>query len=163
MRHLMLLLFILFTACTSDRMVKSESATIVSERQKQKELVLKTTMDFYHNYLKSICVTNKTLVEYLYSQKEIDHAFVKKVERLIEKSKHTNTIIGGTLGYDPILMAQDIPPRLIYSVPLVRQRSATIKVFAVWGDKIEGTIVVKLRKTDDAWKIIDIIDPDNIQ
>jgi hypothetical protein len=61
------------------------------------------------------------------------------------------------LGYDPILMAQDIPSDFQYGKPLITGNSAKLAVYASWGTpESKYVICVSLVKKDDNWRIIDI-------
>jgi len=101
----------------------------------------------------------KPMVEYLYAQEEIDHTFAQKIDRMIEKAKH-DALRGFNLGYDPIFLAQDIPWGLKYSVPLIQQNHATIKILTHYGDNnYQASILVTLKKVDKSWKIVDITRP----
>ncbi len=153
MRFLVLLIFIFLTACAPHQIVKT---------QDQKKLIVKITSNFYNNYMEYVFNTcNQSLVEYLYAQKEIDHTFVKKIEGMIEEAKK-NLFLGGSLGGDPIFLAQDIPRGIRYSIPAVKQKNASIKVLTNYGgdeDDYQPTIIVQLIQVEKTWKIIDIYSP----
>lgn len=151
MKHLILWIFIFFTACSS-----SETKAI----QNQKELIVKTTSSFYEHYIKNIGMDDDSYItKYLYTQKEIDHTFAQKIEGMEEVAKH-DELRGYNIGYDPIILAQDIPLGLKYSVPIVSGKHATIKVLTHYGDSdYQATILVTLKKVDTTWKIVDISKP----
>ena len=73
-------------------------------------MVEETVQNFYEKYLKAV----QNHLEFdLKKQWEIHPAFAQKIENLIREAEKTEP---GFLGYDPILMAQDIPIRLEYEM-----------------------------------------------
>jgi len=151
MKHLKLLFFIFLTTYTT---LQANSI------EYEKEHIVKTTSNFYAHYIKNIGTDGDIYIaKYLHEQKEIDPTFAQKIERMEEVAKK-DALRGFNIGYDPILLAQDIPMGLKYSVPIVNGEHATIQVLTHYGSHIyEASILVTLQKVSTDWKIIDISKP----
>jgi len=98
----------------------------------------------------------KTGYDFL-KQPEVDAAFVQKIEKLFKDAEDEDD---GILGYDPILMAQDIPEGMQYAKPLIFGDRAEIIAYTVWGPNPDdkSPICVSLSKNEEVWRITDVID-----
>lgn len=124
-------------------------------------MVEETVQNFYEKYLKAV----QNHLEFdLKKQWEIHPAFAQKIENLIREAEKTEP---GFLGYDPILMAQDIPIRLEYEMAGVGTPFAAMLIHKVWGENTKNSLCVYLYKEEgdkrhlDKWQIFEIVDMDD--
>jgi len=114
---------------------------------------------YYKNYIEA---TRKSLAGektgyHFLKQPELDAVFVQKIEKLFKDAEDEDD---GILGYDPILMAQDIPEGMQYAKPLITGDTAEVIAYTVWGpgpdDK--SPLCASLSKKENVWRITDVID-----
>ena len=120
-------------------------------------MVEETVRNFFERYLNAV----QNNMEFdLKKQQQIHPAFAKKIENLIQEAEKTEP---GFLGYDPILMAQDIPICLEYTTAGVGTPFAAMLIHKVWGENTKNSLCVYLYKEDDkrhinGWQIFEIVD-----
>jgi hypothetical protein len=108
---------------------------------------------FYKNYIAATLKAFTGKVDYDFRQQpELDAVFVQKIDALIKEAEDD------VLGYDPILMAQDVPTGMRYGKPAVNGDLAELIAYKLWDGGSESALCVSLAKKDKAWRIIDVID-----
>ena len=112
---------------------------------------------FYKNYIEAMLKDFAgEKVDYDFRQQhEVDVAFVQKIEKLIKDAEDSEF---GSLEYDPILMAQDMPEGMQYVEPVIKGDSAELIAYTLWSGGSKNAICVSLVKKANGWRIIDVID-----
>ena len=86
---------------------------------------------------------------------EVDALLGQNVDKLHEDAAKTEY---GSLEYDPILMAQDIPVGLEYAKPVINGVSAELVVYGLWrGGAPKYPFCVRLTKKEKNWRITEIV------
>ena len=134
----------------------SQAGAVVNDTFMVEEAVGK----FYKKYLEA--VQNDMELD-LKKQQQIHPAFAQKIENLIQEAKTTEP---GFLGYDPILLSQEIPIHLEYKRPSVATPLASMLVNRVWDENNKSALCVYLYKKKDKrymneWCIYEIVDMDD--
>ena len=115
------------------------------------EKVTAVVTTFYKNY---ITPPSQKLEDYDFrKQPEVDVSFIEKIETLIKEAE-------GVLGYDAILMAQDIPGSQEFEQPVIKGTSAEVIFYNVWGEDTKTMNCVTLIQRGSDWRITDVIDMD---
>jgi len=120
------------------------------------DVVVGVVSTFYKNYITSLLKSFAgEKVDYDFRrQPEVDAAFVRKIDRIIEDAQKTEF----GLDYDPVLMAQDVPKGMRYAKPVIKGGSAELIAYALWNGGSKHAICVSLAKKDNVWRIMDVID-----
>ena len=121
------------------------------------QAVLNVVSTFYKGYLTPY-ESNDRMYDWR-KQPEIDPSFVSKIDALLAEARKENEEYG--LGYDPIIMGQDAPQNMEYLTPVIKGDVAEVGAYKVWSkEDIVYSLCVTLKKSDGAWRIIDVIDMD---
>lgn len=134
----------------------SASASEAEKDTADKELALKTTEKFYSDYLKYINQNGDAdkLIDYLKKRADVDDKFVKELDKMITEASESSE---AGLGYDPILMGQDLPEKMKFETPVIKGAEAELIVQRVFGDD-SSPLCVLLNKSAGAWRICGVID-----
>ena len=121
--------------------------------QSDAEAVTATVAAFYKNYIASFDDMETPFI--LRDQAEIDPSFTDRIAALFAQAEDTEP---GFLGYDPILMAQDVPSGMAFSEPVLFGDRAEIIAWTEWGEDSRNPLCVVAGKTGGVWRITDVID-----
>ena len=145
------LVFTASTALAADGAANTSDAGTVSSDEA--EAVVGVVSSFYKKYIDSI--EGDAAEMNLRQCPEVDAAFVKKLEDLVAEAEKED----GFLGYDPILMSQDVPGHMEYASPVINENEATAELIAnkFWGES-KHPICVALTKKSGTWRITDVTD-----
>ena len=116
--------------------------------------VTATVTAFYKKYNASYEDREKPF--HLDKQAELDPEFLEKLKKLSREAEEENP--DGGLGYDAIVMAQDLPQRMRYDAPVFKKDRAEIIARRDFGDGSFSPMCVVLKKRDTGWRITDVID-----
>ncbi len=120
--------------------------------------VSQATSKFYNDYLQRINNLNPDspeLIPYLSGRNDVDPAYLERLNNLItEALKEDET----GLGYDPILMGQQVPEKMTFDGPIINGAIAEVIAHKIWGDGTSSPLCITLNKQDGAWRISDVID-----
>ena len=118
--------------------------------------VVRVVSAFYRNYIEAHRHFDGKKMDYDFrKQPEVDASFVQKIDKLIADAQKSEF---GALEYDPILMAQDVPVGMKYAKPVIKESSAKLIAYTLWGGGPEHAICVSLAKKDSGWHITDVTD-----
>ena len=92
-------------------------------------------------------------------QPEADAAFVRKIDKLIKEAENSEA----GLGYDPILMAQDVPTGMRYAKPAIKGGSAELIAYTLWDGGSKHALCVSLAKKGGVWRIVDVTDMEDAE
>jgi hypothetical protein len=111
------------------------------------------TRDFYEWYL-GVSETTNPLVSGIYRDHEnLSPAFVEAVDATLAS-------FDGQGGFDPILLAQDVPVQIEVGEPVVSGQEATVTVLRHWGGNPDPSpMTVSLIHAGDRW-LIDAVSAD---
>jgi hypothetical protein len=107
---------------------------------------------FYDAYVKAHNESLNSGFDYR-KQPQVDPALVKKITALFKEAEKSEPYV---LGYDPILMAQDIPRGMEYGKPAVAGDKAAMLAYTLWDGGFKSSICVSLVKTENVWRISDV-------